>query len=107
MSWKIFRPAVVSVRTQEDLQALVEAVGREGFSRPPRLTEYPRREGFPDGRLVLRLYVGGREYSVGPGDIPDLTPLRTLLPRLHALDRPLVEMLLADNAAAGPARTSE
>ena len=92
---KQYGATVVSVRTQEDLRALVEAVEREGFSRPPRLTEYPRREESPDGALVLRLYVGGREYPLAPGGVPDLTPLRTVLHRLHAWDRPLVEMLLA------------
>ena len=97
-------PAGVSVRTQEDLRALVEAVRREGFRRPPRLTECPRRGEFPDGVLVLRVYVGGREYLIGPGDVLDLTPLRTVLNRFHGWDRPLVEMFLADHAAARPAR---
>src|SRR5262249_54430614 len=91
---------VVSVQTQEDLQAMIEAVRREGVSGPPRGTEHPRREGWPDRLSVLWLYLGSQEYGVGVGGGRDLAPLRAVLHRLHESDLPLVERLLADQAAA-------
>jgi hypothetical protein len=103
---KQYGATVVSVRTQEDLQAMIEAVNRQGFSGPPRATEHPCCEGFPEGIAVMWFYVGRREYAIDVRGGLDLTPLRTVLHRLHELDLPLVERLLADNAAARSARDS-
>jgi hypothetical protein len=52
------------------------------------------------------VYVGRREYAIDVRGGLDLAPLRTVLHRLHELDLPLVERLLADNAAARSARDS-
>src|SRR5215469_16812747 len=104
MNKKSLHPTVVSVGTPEALQAMIEAVKREGFSGPPRVTEHPRQEGFRDGIAVAWFYVGNREYALDVSGGVDLSPLRTVLHRLHELDLPLIERLLADTAAARSTR---